>query len=97
MTTKPPLQNIRQGTFTLKMKAKKSMRGHEVLNHRTRKDKQSESSINLAEHNQILKQQKQLNGSNPYIPINRLNSPIKNKTGLKGRYDNLLFTRDPPY
>jgi hypothetical protein len=52
------------------MKANKTMRGLEVSNHRRRKDKQSESSIDLAAHNQILKQQKQLNGRNHHIPIN---------------------------
>jgi hypothetical protein len=46
------------------------MRGQEVLNHRRRKNKESESSIGSAAHNQILKQQKQLNGRNHHIPIN---------------------------
>jgi hypothetical protein len=36
------------------------MRGWEVSNHRRRKDKESESSIDLAAHDQIFKQQKQL-------------------------------------
>jgi hypothetical protein len=51
-------------------KAKKTMRGWEVSNHRRRKDKESESSIDLAAHNQILKQQKQPNGRNHHIVIN---------------------------
>jgi hypothetical protein len=38
------------------MKAKKTMGGQEVLNCRRRKDKQSESSTDLAEHTEILKQ-----------------------------------------
>jgi hypothetical protein len=38
-------------------------------NHR-RKDKESESNINSAAHNQKLKQQKQLNDRNHHIPIN---------------------------
>jgi hypothetical protein len=46
------------------------MRGQEVLNHRRTKDKESESSIDSAAHNQTLKQQKQLNGRNHHIPIN---------------------------
>jgi hypothetical protein len=33
----------------------------------------SESSIDLTTHNQILKQQKQLNGRNHYIPIDMNN------------------------
>jgi hypothetical protein len=37
------------------MKADKTMRGQAVSNHRRRKDKKSESSINSAAHNQILK------------------------------------------
>jgi hypothetical protein len=50
------------------MKGKKLMRGWEASNHRRRKDKQSKS-ISTA-HNQILKQQRQLNGRNHLIPIN---------------------------
>jgi hypothetical protein len=53
-----------------KMKANKTMRGQAAPNHRRRKDKESESNINSAEHNQTLKQQKQLNGRNHHIPIN---------------------------
>jgi hypothetical protein len=52
------------------MKANKTMRGQEASNHRRRKDKESESSIDLNVYNQILKQQKQLNGRNHHIPIN---------------------------
>jgi hypothetical protein len=51
------------------MKANKTMRRREVSNHRRRKDKESESSIDSATHNQILKQQKQLNGRNHNILI----------------------------
>jgi hypothetical protein len=51
------------------MKANKTMRGQRLLRHRRRKHKESESSIDLAAHNQILKQQKQLNGRNNHIPI----------------------------
>jgi hypothetical protein len=46
------------------------MSGYEVSNHRRRKDKDSERSIDLTAHTQILKQQKQPNGRNHYIPIN---------------------------
>jgi hypothetical protein len=52
------------------MKANKTMRGHAVPNHRRRKDKESESNINSAAHNQTLKQQKQLNDRNHHILIN---------------------------
>jgi hypothetical protein len=52
------------------MKANKTTRGWEVSKHRRRKDKESESSIDSAAHNQILKQQKQLNVRNHHIPIN---------------------------
>jgi hypothetical protein len=55
---------------TQKRKANKTMRGQEVPNHRRRKDKESESNINSAAHNQTLKQQKQLNDRNHHILIN---------------------------
>jgi hypothetical protein len=51
------------------MKANKTRRGQEVSNHR-RKDKESESNIDSAAHNQTLKQQKQLNSRNYHTPIN---------------------------
>jgi hypothetical protein len=51
------------------MKPNKTMGGWVVSNHR-RRDKESESSIDSAAHNQALKQQKQLNGRNYHIPIN---------------------------
>jgi hypothetical protein len=41
-----------------RMKANKTMKGQEVLIHRRRKDKESESNIDSAVHNQTLKQQK---------------------------------------
>jgi hypothetical protein len=52
------------------MKANKITRGQVVSYHRRRKDKESESSIDSAAHNQALKKQKQLNGRNHHIPIN---------------------------
>jgi hypothetical protein len=70
MTTKPLLQKILQGICTKKMKANKTMRGQTTPNHRRRKDKESESNINSAAHNQTLKQQKQLNDRNYHISIN---------------------------
>jgi hypothetical protein len=51
------------------MKGNKTTRVQEVSNHR-RKEKESESSIDSTAHNQILKQQKQLNGKNHHILIN---------------------------
>jgi hypothetical protein len=71
MTTKPPLQKILQGIlYTQKMKTNKTMRGQAAPNHSRKKDKESESSIDSVAHNQILKQQKELNGRNHHIPIN---------------------------
>jgi hypothetical protein len=64
------------------VKANKTMSGQAVPNHR-RKGKKVESNINLAAHNQTLKQLRQLNDRNHQIPINTnthvngLNSPIK--------------------
>jgi hypothetical protein len=52
------------------MKANKTTWGQAVSNHRGRKDMESESSIDLTAHNQILKQQEQLNDRNHHIPIN---------------------------
>jgi hypothetical protein len=59
------------------------MGGQAIPSHRRRKDKESESNINSAAHNQTLKQQKQLSDNNDHILINlklnvsRLNSTIK--------------------
>jgi hypothetical protein len=55
---------------TQKMKANKNMRGQAVPNYRRRKDQELENSIDSATHNQILKQQKELNGRNHHILIN---------------------------
>jgi hypothetical protein len=51
------------------MKANKTMSGQATPNHRRRKDKASENNIDLAAHNQTLKQQ-QLNDMSHHIPIN---------------------------
>jgi hypothetical protein len=48
----------------------KTMRGQSTTNHKRRKDKESESNINSAAHNQTLKQQKQLNDRNQHILTN---------------------------
>jgi hypothetical protein len=50
--------------------SKQTTRGWAVSNHRRKKDKESESSIDSTAHNQTLKQQKQINGRNHHIPIN---------------------------
>jgi hypothetical protein len=52
------------------MKANKTMRGQATPNHRKTKDKESESNINSAAHNETFKQQKQLSDRNHHIPIN---------------------------
>jgi hypothetical protein len=52
------------------MKANKTMKRQAAPNYRRRKDKEVESNIDSGVHNQTLKQQKQLNDSNHYIPIN---------------------------
>jgi hypothetical protein len=39
------------------VKANKTMKGQAIPNHRRRKDKKVDSNIDLATHNQILKQQ----------------------------------------
>jgi hypothetical protein len=50
------------------MKANNTMKGQAVTNHR-RKNKESESNIDSAAHDQTLKQQNQLNDRNHHIPI----------------------------
>jgi hypothetical protein len=52
------------------MKANKIMKGQAVPGHRRRKDEESEGNIDVATHNQTLKQQRQLNDRNNPIPIN---------------------------
>jgi hypothetical protein len=70
MTTNSPLQQILQGILHIENERKQTMRGQERSNHRRSKNKYSESSIDLAGHNQHLKQQKQLNVRNHHILIN---------------------------
>jgi hypothetical protein len=53
MTTKLATKDFKE-FYTQKMKANKTIRGQEVSNHRRRKDKLSERSIDSAVHNQIL-------------------------------------------
>jgi hypothetical protein len=70
MTTKPHYKRFFKKFCIEKMKANKTMRGQAISNHRRKKDKESESNIDSAAHNQTLKQQKQLNDRNHHIPIN---------------------------
>jgi hypothetical protein len=65
------------------VKANITLKGQAVPNHRRRKDKKLESNINLATHNQTLKQlRQQMTGITTYLSIltlnvNGLNSPIQ--------------------
>jgi hypothetical protein len=52
------------------VKANKTMKRQAIPNHRRRKGKKVESNIDSAIHNQILKQQRQLNERDHHIPIN---------------------------
>jgi hypothetical protein len=70
MTTKSPLQKFFKESCTQKMKAYKTMKEQTVPNHRRRKGKKVESNIDLAAHNQTIKQQRQLNDRNHHIPLN---------------------------
>jgi hypothetical protein len=70
MTIKPPLQKILQGILHTEDESKQNHERKGSINHKRRKDKQSESSTDSTAHNQILKQQKQLGGMNHHISIN---------------------------
>jgi uncharacterized membrane protein YheB (UPF0754 family) len=80
MTTKPPLQKVLQEILHTENESKQTMRKQAAPNYRRRKDKDSESNINSAVHNQTFKQQ-QLNDRNHHIPIN-INTNIDNDIGL---------------
>jgi hypothetical protein len=67
MTTKPPLQKILQGILHTE---NKSMQNHERAGSTKPQEKKVESNIDVAAHNQILKQQRQLNDRNHHIPTN---------------------------
>jgi phage gpG-like protein len=69
MTTKSPLQKILQGILHTENESKQNLDRTGRPNYR-RKDKELESNIDAAAHNQTLKQQKQLNDRNHHIPIN---------------------------
>jgi hypothetical protein len=61
VTTKPQLQKILQRILHTETEHAKTVKGQAVPNHRRRKGKKVESNIDLAAHNQTLKQQRQLN------------------------------------
>jgi hypothetical protein len=52
------------------MKANKTMKEQAAPSHMRTKGKKVESNIDLTAHNQILKQQRQLNDRNHHISIN---------------------------
>jgi hypothetical protein len=53
MTTKPPLQKILQEILHTEDESKLNQRGWEILNHRRRKDRKSESNIDSAAHKHL--------------------------------------------
>jgi hypothetical protein len=69
MTTSHHYKRLFKEFCTKKIKAYKTMKGQVVPNHR-RKGKKVKSNIDLAAHNQTLKQQRQLNDRNHHILIN---------------------------
>jgi hypothetical protein len=54
MTTKPPLQKILQGILHAENESKQNHEKTGSTKHRRRKDKESESNIDSATHNQTL-------------------------------------------
>jgi hypothetical protein len=52
------------------MKTNKTTTGQAISNRRRRKDKEMDSNIDSAAHNQTFKQQQHLNDRNHHIPIN---------------------------
>jgi hypothetical protein len=70
MTTKLWLQKILQRILYTENESKQNHKRTGSTKQQEKKDKESESDINSAEHNQTLKQQKQLNDKNHHIPIN---------------------------
>jgi hypothetical protein len=51
MTIKPPLQKIVHGILNTEDESKQTTRGQAIPNHKRRKDKESDSSIDSAAHN----------------------------------------------
>jgi hypothetical protein len=72
-TTKPPLQKILQGILHPEDESKQNQKKTGNIKPQEKKGqviRESGNSIDSTVHNQFLKQQKQLNGSNHHIPIN---------------------------
>jgi hypothetical protein len=69
MTTKPPLKEFFKEFCPQKLKANKTMKDQAVPNYRRRKGKKVDSNIDLAAHNQTLKQLRQRNDKNHHTPI----------------------------
>jgi hypothetical protein len=69
MIIKSPLQKILQEILHTEDESKQ-IYGRTGSIKPQEKKRQSENSIDSGAHNQILKQQKQVNGRNHYIPIN---------------------------
>jgi hypothetical protein len=67
MTTKPPLQKILQAILHTENKSKQN---HERTGSTKPQEKKRQESRDSATHNQTLKQQRQLNDRDHYMPIN---------------------------
>jgi hypothetical protein len=52
------------------MKVNKIPRRQETSNHKRRKGKKSDRSIDLTTHNKIFKEQKEVHDKNHHIPVN---------------------------
>jgi hypothetical protein len=70
MTTKPPIQKILQRILHTENEGKQNHERSGSTKPQEKKSKKVESNIDLAAHNQTLKQQRQLNDRNHHIPIN---------------------------
>jgi hypothetical protein len=70
MTTTPPLQKILQGILHTEDESKQNHEKTGSIKMQEKKRQESKSNNDLAAHNQILKQQKQLNSRIQHIPIN---------------------------
>jgi hypothetical protein len=70
MTTKPPLQKILKRILHTEDEKKKHNKRTGSIKLMRRKDKHSESKIELSAPAQILKKQKQLNGRNHHTLLN---------------------------
>jgi hypothetical protein len=62
------------------MKANKTMKAQAIPNHRRRKDKKVESSIDSAAHNQMLKQQKPNNRNTTHLSMSMDSIPLSKDT-----------------